>query len=491
MKKLTDKTTLMRVLALSLLFLFAAHAFCFFNLTYSGPSVMINVSSGSEAQTAGGQYLQPFYWRVRGTVSSPLWVGILSALYLTGTAALVARLLGFDHPLALFALCGTLMLGPAVTSLCAASLHTADACFLAALLITAGVTCSLRVRRVAALPVGAVLVAASLALDSSCLSFGTALALIALAQDALHGKPGKDILLRGAMTAGALAAGAACFFAGYAFMLSHYGLDREAALQLPAGGSLPGAWFYPIRLLFAPLTAYPHVNVILRALLILLGIAALVLLVRRLAPRRTAVLCAIALLMPLAVNLPVYARSAPEQTRLAYCLLDVFLIMLLQNACAALSPAKPVQRAAAGAFGVLFLGSIVFSNQVYLKKNLEFQSTLSVMTRVLSRIEQTEGYMPGSTPVAIVGTLEDSVLSVPHEGFEHLAALDAAAGNYAASSQSENIWYTWQIMGYPLNFISTYDQSLLEQREDVQTMPAFPAAGCCRMVDGTLVVKLS
>ena len=63
-KKLSlDKNAVKYAAAFSLLFMFAAHAFCFFNLTYSSGSVMLSVSSGRSAQIAGGSVLQPLYFR--------------------------------------------------------------------------------------------------------------------------------------------------------------------------------------------------------------------------------------------------------------------------------------------------------------------------------------------------------------------------------------------------------------------------------------------
>jgi len=113
------------------------------------------------------------------------------------------------------------------------------------------------------------------------------------------------------------------------------------------------------------------------------------------------------------------------------------------------------------------------------------------MTRVIEMAEQTEGFDPTHTRVAIVGSIEDSTLSIPHKGFEHLAVLDAASNNFAASSQDENTWYFWEIMGYPFNFISDYERDLLAETEPVKAMPAFPQRGCCQIVDGTLVIRLS
>ena len=64
---------------LTLLLVLVAHGFCFTNLTYSGASVMLNAAKGSSAQISSGAFLLPIYWRIRGAIASPLWVGLLSA----------------------------------------------------------------------------------------------------------------------------------------------------------------------------------------------------------------------------------------------------------------------------------------------------------------------------------------------------------------------------------------------------------------------------
>lgn len=65
---------LRKTVVLALILALAAHGFCFFNLTYSGESVMLNAAKGSASQIASGAFLMPLYWRVRGAISAPLWV---------------------------------------------------------------------------------------------------------------------------------------------------------------------------------------------------------------------------------------------------------------------------------------------------------------------------------------------------------------------------------------------------------------------------------
>ena len=60
---------------------------------------------------------------------------------------------------------------------------------------------------------------------------------------------------------------------------------------------------------------------------------------------------------------------------------------------------------------LILFDKTVFANQLYLKKELEIDSTLSVMTRVLDRLEQTEGYAVGETPVAMAGYVNASAIN--------------------------------------------------------------------------------
>ena len=85
---------LRKTAVLTLILALAAHGFCFFNLTYSGESVMLNAAKGSASQIASGAFLMPLYWRVRGAISAPLWVGLLSSCYLSLTVGLLCGLLG-------------------------------------------------------------------------------------------------------------------------------------------------------------------------------------------------------------------------------------------------------------------------------------------------------------------------------------------------------------------------------------------------------------
>ena len=115
---------LRKTAVLALILALAAHGFCFFNLTYSGESVMLNAAKGSASQIASGAFLMPLYWRVRGAISAPLWVGLLSSCYLSLTVVLLCGLFGLASPYLIAMLAGSVVLSPSALSIFAGSIHT-------------------------------------------------------------------------------------------------------------------------------------------------------------------------------------------------------------------------------------------------------------------------------------------------------------------------------------------------------------------------------
>ena len=487
-----NKKSLRTVACLTLLLMFCAHAFCYANLSFSGASVMVDVSRGDNALTADGQFLATLYWRVRGSLSSPMTVGLLSAAYLTGCAVLIADLFGLAHTLSLLVLSGVLTLHVSVTAINASMLHMADLYFLSLLFAAAGAWLCLR-HKLGFLPAAACFTAC-LGLQPSLLAAGPALALMVCILRVLHGESVRAQMVTLAKALLALIAGFAVYLAGAWLFARRRGVSL-AASWLPMGDGLIGTWLAPFRALFTPATAYAALCATLYALLLVLAVCALLAQLRGLSAASKAFAVIGALALPLVIAMPIFCENAPTATceRLALCMLPIAMAALLDLFCGALAarPARIARGVVACAFGVTFLSSVVFTNQVYLKKNLEYQTTLSAMTRVVEQAEQTEGFTPGTTPVAIVGTLEDSGIAMAHKGFEHLAVLDAAANNYTASSQEQNTWYFWEILGYPFNFVSDVDRDALAVTDTVAAMPAFPQSGYCAMVDGTLVIKLS
>lgn len=139
---------------------------------------------------------------------------------------------------------------------------------------------------------------------------------------------------------------------------------------------------------------------------------------------------------------------------------------------------------------IVILNGLVFSNQAYFKKDLEYQATQLTMNRIMSRMESVEGYQVGRTPVVFIGRLDQSPYAKNRPGFEHLDAL-GLNNNIAVTYYKTYEWYLEQLAGYPLNLLPETEAREIATTQDVKGMPPYPEVGFCKIIDDTLVVKLS
>ena len=487
------KRDLSRAVCWSLLFVFAAHAYAYFNPLFSGDSLSLRLGADREKLTLAGRYLLPVYGALRGELATPLTVGLISCACLAVSVSLIAEMLGIRGRLTLPLACAILTTNAGVTGENLFEFYAADGSFLALLLIVLALYLAARLRGVrrfaCALPV-----CFALGLDTNVLSVAYFLTFASLLLALTDRKDSRIALTNCLWMAAAIAIGALLHAVGYRLLLGRRGLSPVAgATALSSLGALSSpsaaaqAAIYPVASLLAPDTIHPLVCGGLYALLLLYEIWALVALLRKAAAGRIATVCALIALVPLAVNPAGYGAqgNAPARCTWAFYLLPVLALALLERS----EPRRPGLRGCAVSLCFLLaVNAIIFSNQLYLKRHLEAQSTLSVMTRVIGRAEREPGFAPGSTPVAVMGDLNGGDVSVQRVGFEHLAAFDG--NNYALGTAKDALWYAWTMLGYPFNFVSDYEWAQLMQDSRVQEMPAFPAEGYCQMIDGTLVIRL-
>jgi hypothetical protein len=165
------------------------------------------------------------------------------------------------------------------------------------------------------------------------------------------------------------------------------------------------------------------------------------------------------------------------------------LLYLLAVRCREMADRRRWGRIVRAAVAVLLCGvlwqHIVYANQVYMKKELDKNATLVLSARLVDRIEQVEGYVPGETPVAFVGRLDKN--SYLNRGRDAFQALDHTVGLWSDYAATYNMGrYLTDYLNVPLLWDTETDFS-----QQTEAMPSFPAAGSIAMVDGTVVVKLS
>lgn len=501
-----------RAMLYTLVFLLIMHGFRFVSLGFSHDALAFAAPTDFAWKVSLGRYMQPLYWKLRGYVAAPYLVGLMTWLWLGISVVLVLRMTRVTGNLATLLIAGVMVSSQAIISANTGFIHETDTFMLALLLAVGAAYLCLNTRWVW-LAAGPLMLAASAGLYQSFIQAYVALVMIVSLLDLLRGERLLPVALRCAKCVLALGVGMALYLVGYRLALAVTGIGASDSYNsLTQAGDYGGATFMqmlketyvqPFGFLRDLQSRNAAVVRLAQAcvLLLALGATAAVMIKKRLRPLETAAVLVILLLLPLGINciFLIYRGSYHELMIYSYCLVNVYAVAVTEQALPLLCPEDvgtarlPVRRCAAMALPLLltliFFDKTVFANQLYLKKELEFDSTLSVMTRVLDRLEQTEGYVTGETPVAFAGYVNASAVNGERPAFAYTKRLTGAEWNYATTFTDTYWMYMRDVLGYPI--VQAENEEDIARQEAVAVMPCFPEKGSVALVDGVAVVKFS
>ncbi len=503
------------VLAATFAFGLAAHAYRFLNLDFHHDS--LEILEDAAWQIGLGRFMQPVYWKLRGDLTPPWLLGLLFLLWMSIGNYLVMRLLRFRSLTFVALLCAVLTTNLTISLSAASYLSWLDVYGLAYLLAVGAACVTVRYRRgfLLAWP----LLLLSLHLYQGYFNVAVILLMIVFVRDALDGRDGKDLFLRAVKYVAALFGGVFLYYLSLLVAQSLFGitltdayngvsdiLSRKdflsAEIFIQTCAELLNFLLYPP----TPLSkAVLLVNLILGALAVW-GIVCTARDRRMKAPAMLLMVLCI-LLMPLGVNLTCLASSgvSTNLTRYAFYFYYVFTALMLEYGLSLKKPWVPLAKLWRGRWRVLLracavclltatvFSQIVHANQIYLRQALEWESSLSIATRITYDIEKTEGYVPGQTPVLFLGTLRDSALTRSREGFEHIMGTWVGYTSYIFTYNRTYDFFFRHVLAYNIQIVnlSSPEGEKISASPEVAAMPAYPAEGSCKIVDGVLVVKLS
>lgn len=507
---------LKKIALYTLIFMVLLHGYRYVSLGFSHDSLAFAWQPDLEWQISLGRYMQPFYWWIiRGRIAAPFIVGVLSYGYMVGSVYGVASLLDLKAKTTLFLLAGLMCGSLAFIALDATYSHTADVYMLALMLnIAAAWLCLRGKRRVPSVLAAVVLLVISTGLYQAYLQVFTALtmvwALLRLLKTDDRAIP--EAVARCAQSFLALMLAMALFFVGYYVVMAVTGVEavsREnsiGGMKVLSGAALVDmvktTWKMPLRQLgrlqgrIAPLAR------MLTAVVLMTGAAATIFTARRsrISAWQALGMAVLVLLLPFGMNWICLFCSGAVHDLMMYAYIVPLLAALAANErawnLALADEGKQIGKKTRAAACVLPLAVLtllfdrgIYANQMYLKKDLEYDATLSVMTRVVDRIEQVEGYIPGETPVEFLGDIQRSQLAMTRPAFAHLGSLTGTEENYAIT-YGDTFWmYLEDVMGYP---IKRFRETKNEEQERVTgDMPCFPDKDSVQMVDGVVFVKLA
>ena len=475
-----------------LLFSIIAHGYRFVNLMFNGDSMLI-YQTDQDWKYSLGRIFQPFYWKLRGDLVAPMLIGTLSVLYFTIALVLIILLFRLQNKLQIAFLCALLAVNITITSTFATDIHEGDTYMLALLCATLSVVAF----RKAHLILGGVFICLCLGLYQAYLQVAVGLLLLLFMQDLLDGENFKKVFFSGLKSIAMLLGGSIAYTLIMRFILhvknialtnnyngladvGDYSTTSIPTLVVKTYQYIITEWLHP-QTFRSGFVGLANAGIILLTILLFV-----LLLVTKVESNSSRVLLLILfLLFPFGINVVYFVSKGMEHTLMTFSfgLLYLLFVLLLHY-----FPLSKIQKylpyAAYAAMGLAVWCNVIYANQTYLKVALQEKATDAFMVRVVDRLEQTEGYVPGKTPIAVVGLMPTSPLYKSMAGFEDVRGRTMDA--YTASWEKVYYLYLENMLNYPV----IRAPLAKEDQAAVDAMPTFPAEGCCAFIGDTLVIKI-
>lgn len=486
-----------------------AHGYCYFNEFYSHDSLLSSqMDDAVNWQTTIGRYLQWAYLEVRGSLFPPALVGFLSLVFLALSLYGIVKIFDVKSKPAIWLFGGILTANFSVSLLNATYIHDADM-YMLSLLFSVWSVYLLRQTRYGFIT-GTVCLFASLGLYQSYFEVAVFLFMMAAVLDILRQREFASVMADGLKAILMLVLSLAVYYVGTKLALVILGAEEQDSYNsisiVGSYGSLGGVlraafgtYKVVVQHLLFPVTAHSTVIGLVNVVFLLYSAWAVWLLVRRrkIRGKNLTLLLVLIALMPFGMNVVYFITNSMEgmvHELMLYALVltYIFAALITRELCReyGIKPGRKrfCARLAAVLTLAVILDGVIYSNQVYLKKDLEYQTTLLTMNRIIDRIEQIDGYEIGQTPVVFVGLFSDSQLSQgDREYFDYTGT--GLWSRFAISNETSLEEYFQLILNYPI--LLQADDGTWSEREEVKAMSPFPASDSCRMIDGVIVVKLS
>ena len=526
----SGKTVVKIVFSSTIIAALIAHLFCWTNTMFSHDSLLI-IQSDQISEIAYGRPFQHLYLYLRGLVVAPWLVGVLGTLYLTLSNLIICKVLDIRSRGFVIALCSIMATSPFVTLLNATYITWYDVYMLALLLSCLAVLiCK---SRWYGWMIGVPLICFSMGLYPAYLQVAIVLIATMGLVELLRNK-GEFHGLFYAKTIFMLILGALLYLLAVKGVQDFMGIAGSTGYNSPTSAfqfnesilrELLTAWFSPLSYLLFPETHAVRASGLANLLLMLFLFVTIVRLCakNRLRIGQIVLVTLIMIFMPLLANIIGFAAANNVHSLMIYSYYLFYAIVFASLEVKALSVEEFAELRSGNGIGkkgcgfkktiggitiilvlLMSMSNVIYANQVYLKKELEYQTTLSIMTDLEGRLETIPGYIPGKTPVAFSGSLAyNPYYSGVRKGFPpgsdqasfgaqerytgYSIGLGADISIYNFTQMSRYYEY---VLGRPI-MLATVEGLSDSKKAPLESMPVYPVDGSIVVNEGVVLVKLS
>lgn len=466
--------------------------------------------------TPSGRWFLPTVLSWDGNFSMPWLIGILGLFCLALTTCLVVALFRIKRPLGIIVTAGLLVSFPSVAATYT-YMFTADAYFFGLFLAALGAYCTDRFTYVG-IPLGIVLICLSLGIYQSYYPVAIVLLVGALlfetmAKDLDFGK----LFLKGVKMVGVLLLAMASYMAmvrvttrdtGLADYMGISSMGQIEPADLPqlllkcyteyeSYFLMKDGGFYDQGIYFG-IVPYLLIAALACTLILLL----LVLFERKLGVARTLLVLVLVAIYPLAADM-IHVMIAGSNEIHQLMLYGVVFVLVLPVALASyaadhVGEAHPTSVGVqAGLSWFLMLTMMITSfsymvadNKAYLKMEVAFDQIYAYSNRLITAVENTEGYYIGM-PVALIGQTRESD-ELRNADLESIGITGAVtASNIRTNYTFDAFLNRYCGMANPIYLDHMALNKKLANTDTVIEMPIYPQKGSIKVVDDVMVVKMT
>lgn len=485
-----------------------AHAYMFLNNAISHDSLNeFNTDVfGNILRIERGRVLVPLYRIItRSVLTLPWLIGLISLIYIALAVFFVIKIFKIKSKAFIFILAGIMTANITVTATAASFIHDLDCNMLALLLSVVAVYLWHRYKL--GFAGGAVLVGFSLALYQSYIAVTITLGIMVLVMKLLSGEKWKEVLVKGLYGITMLIGGGVVYMitikivtyiTGVALVSGGYNsIDIALGLSIIDMIKLAfEAYVGSLKLIVHSVSIYPStltqgIHIIMA---FISGAVLLVaLLTKKLRIQEKLLLVILVGVLPFGLDIAYILTNGMSHDLMHYAfwLMYLYLLLLVDWLVKENKKGEWIRGVAFALVLVLLWGNVQTANAIYLKKDQQQDATLSLFTKVMTRVECTEDYIPGQTPVVFVGKPDAYIHRIP--GFEFTTNLRGGIYITTLGSATRSFYsaYFRYVLLTPINLADQGVWNQIEADERTKEMPTYPQEGSIQMLDGVLVIKFN
>ena len=494
---------------ITIIFMLAAHGFVYLNTIFSHDSMKIIYwgESLSYDTLEIGRFTIPILLLIRGKYYPPFLIGMLSIIFMILLIYFLVKLFSIKDKKYMAILSSILSTSCTITLLNATYIEYSDMYIFSFLLATLSSYLLLKSKSKLKVPLSIILFVIAMGIYQTTLPIFVVLIIISTILEVLKKNNIKNTFIKffKNMSIGAIASG--LYLVTYKVTLKILNIapsDKYNSVNSLAKyntlndifNAVKNQYNATINFIIHPSTYYKKIVIVLNISLIVLAL--LLVLLTSIKRKKTIVQNIFLVILILGLTFSInctffFSNGTLHQLMIfpmfiLYMFLIVLIEKLLEYKVLKSSYLRVAHKFMLVSFAFITLSSIIYSNQVYLKKQMEFESTKLTMNRIIERMESVEKYNVQTTPVVFIGYLKDGPLAYKKPDLDY-----DSVGLWSPYSITYYLNYKQFLnnyMGYPVNVLDKEASLQIAQKEEVQKMEAFPSKKSIKMVDDVLVIKM-